>query len=110
MKQRRLQEIVDCFHTIAAVRKRKRFIGTKQLVLVETVKCKSDGDMGMGKGRPAMVFGMLQSACLDWFKSQPKLWHLFHATISHTHMQHICIHSSIIPYSNRKAGAPRMSW
>ena len=37
-KQRRLQEIVDCFHSIAAVRNR-RFIGTEQLVLVETVKC-----------------------------------------------------------------------
>ena len=35
-KQRRLQEIVDCFHAIAAVRNR-RFVGTEQLVLVEMV-------------------------------------------------------------------------
>lgn len=36
-KKKRLQELIDTFHSIAAIRN-KRFIGTHQLVLVENVR------------------------------------------------------------------------
>ena len=38
-KKKRLQELIDVFHSIASV-KNKRFIGSDQLVLVENVSLK----------------------------------------------------------------------
>lgn len=55
-KQRRLQEIVDCFHSIAAVRNR-RFIGTEQLVLVETESKRSKEELvGRSDGNVKVIF------------------------------------------------------
>eukprot|EP00731_Ephydatia_muelleri_P032067 Em0023g574a len=55
-KQRRLQEIVDCFHAIAAVRNR-RFVGTEQLVLVETESKRSKEELvGRSDGNIKIIF------------------------------------------------------
>lgn len=55
-KKKRLQELIDIFHSIASV-KNKRFIGSDQLVLVENVSKRSKSDLtGRMDGNTKVVF------------------------------------------------------
>jgi hypothetical protein len=62
VKQRRLQEVIDTFHTVLSEKNKREVVGTTQVVLVESATKRAATDL-WGKVRRRVVFCPAVNRC-----------------------------------------------